>query len=64
MSKEPTQYKAPACTLCNHITILSTNYDAFYCGVCNLWAENKCTDSDCSYCGKRPEKPLKKRSVK
>ncbi len=31
-------------------------YDAYYCVVCNKWLEDKCSDKDCEFCSKRPER--------
>jgi hypothetical protein len=35
----------------------SEKYDTYFCGECNKWLEEKCTDPDCQYCTTRPEKP-------
>lgn len=42
---------------CPHPRIYSTRWDAYYCEVCDRWAESKCKDPDCEFCRDRPEKP-------
>jgi hypothetical protein len=32
--------------------------DAYFCRACNAWTEAKCSDTNCSYCSKRPVRPL------
>ena len=39
------------------------DYDAYYCGPCNVWAEEKCTDPNCEFCPDRPEVPVNKTSA-
>jgi|LauGreDrversion4_2_1035121.scaffolds.fasta_scaffold06021_9 hypothetical protein len=35
----------------------SEEYDAYYCGPCNVWSEDKCGDVECEFCKIRPELP-------
>lgn len=39
------------------------DYDAYYCGPCNVWAEEKCTDPNCEFCPNRPEVPVNETST-
>ena len=48
------------CEFCNEEKRYNRIYDCYYCQYCNAWLEEKCTDSQCQFCPKRPEKPLKK----
>lgn len=45
------------CPACNSERQYAYKYDAFYCELCNMWLEDKCTDPECEYCTTRPEKP-------
>ena len=38
----------------------SERWDAYYSKSKNEWAEGKCSDPDCMFCTKRPEKPMTK----
>ncbi|MCK5017725.1 MAG: hypothetical protein KAS32_11740 [Candidatus Peribacteraceae bacterium] len=40
-----------------HKVILNYKYDAYYCELCNVWVEGKCSEYECWACSKRPEKP-------
>jgi hypothetical protein len=42
------------CPKCGMIKTYSEKYDAYYCGPCNEWLEDICTDRDCLYCNNRP----------
>ncbi|MCE4048833.1 MULTISPECIES: hypothetical protein [Bacillaceae] len=46
------------CKKCQHNLVYYEDYDAYFCPSCNEWTEVKCEDPNCSYCPKRPEKPL------
>jgi hypothetical protein len=35
----------------------SNRYDAYYCELCNKWIDDKCTNPECEFCSKRPDKP-------
>jgi hypothetical protein len=35
----------------------SDDYDSYYCGECDVWAEAACGDKRCTYCATRPTKP-------
>lgn len=48
------------CAVCNKKVAHNELYDCYYCKYCNLWLETKCTDSECTFCTRRPEKPLNK----
>jgi hypothetical protein len=47
----------PICPICHKKGKLNTTYDAYYC--CNTWLENKCSDTECDFCNKRPDTPPK-----
>ena len=36
----------------------NSEFDCYYCSKCNDWKEPKCSDLECHFCTKRPEKPL------
>ena len=36
----------------------SEEYDAYFCGTCNKWLEDKCNDPECEYCPARPATPM------
>ena len=38
--------------------LMSDEFDALYCGRCNRWIDSKCLAPHCSYCSKRPMRPL------
>jgi ribosomal protein S27AE len=46
------------CNRCGQRTSMSDEFDALYCGRCNRWIDSKCSDPHCSYCSKRPVRPL------
>lgn len=37
--------------------VRSERYDAYYCGPCDEWAEEKCGNETCEFCAWRPERP-------
>lgn len=45
------------CPNCSSEVKYSNQYDAYYCELCNKWLEEQCSDSDCSFCSKRPDLP-------
>lgn len=50
------------CPVCNTKTKYNTEYDCFYCEVCNIWTESTCPDAyDCEFCAKRPETPIEEK---
>jgi hypothetical protein len=46
------------CKICKERLIYYQKYDTLFYAKCNSWTENRCTDLDCNYCSKRPNKPL------
>jgi hypothetical protein len=46
------------CNRCGHKTERSGEFDALYCASCNRWTERTCSQPDCEFCTKRPERPL------
>lgn len=32
-------------------------HDAMYCPRCDMWLEPKCSDPDCDFCHRRPDRP-------
>lgn len=45
------------CSACGSEKTYSSKYDAYYCELCNIWLEQKCSDTTCHFCTTRPEKP-------
>ena len=45
------------CPKCRAIKTYSDMYDSYYCGQCNEWLEDICTDRECFYCNNRPLTP-------
>ena len=45
------------CTHCFEPIKYSTKYDTFYCKECDKWFETTCSDINCEFCAKRPNKP-------
>lgn len=51
-------YSDAKCPICGKKTTLQIDkYDAWCCISCNEWLEDTCTDSNCSFCAKRPWTP-------
>ncbi|MGE7114585.1 hypothetical protein [Lysinibacillus sp. NPDC047702] len=46
------------CSNCKFNLVYYDDFDAYFCPKCNSWLESKCSDPECKYCFKRPEKPL------
>lgn len=44
---------------CGHKTKYSEKYDCYYCKECNKWLEGQCSDKECEFCSKRPDKPMR-----
>ena len=49
------------CASCGCERIFHEMYDSFFCPRCNEWLEVTCEYPDCSYCAKRPKRPLPRR---
>ncbi len=45
-----------------HHRIYNEEFDAYHCIKCNQWLEKQCSDSNCEFCSKRPEKPPNKKT--
>ena len=45
------------CPICNRYSDYNDEYDVYYCKVCDIWLEDKCSDPNCEFCVYRPEKP-------
>ena len=45
------------CPNCGGKKSYSDKYDSYYCKKCLIWLEEKCTNSKCEFCSKRPKKP-------
>jgi hypothetical protein len=45
------------CPICHTVRSYSEEWDSFYCKGCNKWLEEKCEDTNCRFCGSRPEVP-------
>jgi len=39
-----------------HPTQYIKKYDAYYCFLCEEWAEDVCSDEECEFCSDRPDK--------
>jgi predicted RNA-binding Zn-ribbon protein involved in translation (DUF1610 family) len=46
---------------CGHRLDYSEKYDSYFCPVCNIWTEKKCSDENCVFCKDKPDKPLMKK---
>jgi len=46
------------CPRCGARKVYNQEFDADFCPACNRWLGRKCSDAGCSYCSKRPAKPL------
>lgn len=46
---------------CDHDKIYSYQHEAYYCQICDEWAEIACADANCVYCKDRPPRPAKRR---
>jgi len=42
---------------CGDIVVLCEEFDAFFCGSCDVWLESVCGDSSCPCCLGRPSMP-------
>lgn len=40
----------------NERPLRNEEYDCYYCVGCGEWLETKCSDINCEFCSKRPEK--------
>ena len=45
------------CTVCGNWFHFDTVFDAYFCDPCDEWASNKCSDTQCSQCDRRPKRP-------
>ena len=45
------------CEVCDAKLKYSDEYYASYCSSCVRWIEDKCSDSECVFCGVRPDRP-------
>ena len=48
------------CEKCNSPIFYDERYDSHFCGKCNEWHEEGCSDPNCGFCGKRPPRPLER----
>ena len=42
---------------CDHEKKYCPKHDAYYCVVCDVWLEKKCSDKTCQFCHERPDRP-------
>jgi hypothetical protein len=49
--------KCPVCGAQGKYSYYDDGYDAYYCEPCNKWIDEKCSDPECEWCSKRPERP-------
>lgn len=45
------------CENCSTEGKYNERWDAYYCKKCDAWSEKKCSDTNCFFCHRRPEKP-------
>jgi hypothetical protein len=48
------------CNNCGAERRYDEEFDSYFCSICDCWLERVCGDTECEYCGERPEKPLDK----
>lgn len=46
------------CKYCKSAAVHYELHDSFFCVLCNIWTEGKCTYEQCTYCNNRPDKPF------
>jgi len=44
------------CYKCKGVVSYSELYDTHYCAKCLVYLDSKCSDEDCVFCPKRPDK--------
>lgn len=44
------------CDKCKGAASYSELYDVYYCNKCMIYLEDKCSNSDCCFCPKRPDR--------
>lgn len=49
--------RTPLCPSCGSSGTRIGQFDAYSCGVCNAWLEERCDDTTCSFCADRPNRP-------
>jgi len=48
------------CKKCTGPIYYSELYDSYFCGRCNQWHEDACSDPTCRFCSARPPHPLQR----
>lgn len=52
------QSTAPrTCFGCGNKTEHNETYDVYFCAMCDVYTEDKCSDHLCQFCRNRPERP-------
>jgi uncharacterized CHY-type Zn-finger protein len=46
------------CQHCNTRLVYAEHYDARLCPRCNAWVDAECSETYCTYCTRRPERPI------
>lgn len=46
------------CKKCNYHTFHYEFHDSYFCAFCNSWNDDKCGDTECYYCARRPFVPF------
>ncbi len=46
------------CPCCGGDKEYSSDFDAMFCPVCNIWLDVRCGDEMCDFCSRRPERPM------
>jgi hypothetical protein len=49
--------KRRVCPQCGREADHCSEYDSYYCEVCDIWLDPVCGDPNCMFCAHRPEKP-------
>ena len=49
--------KRRVCPQCGREADHCSEYDSYYCEVCDIWLDPVCGDPNCIFCAHRPEKP-------
>jgi hypothetical protein len=52
--------KQPTTCICGSESAYNEAYDSFFCKASNIWLDDKCSETDCDFCSKRPEKHIKR----
>lgn len=48
---------AYTCPECGGKTKRNEKYDVYFCAACDVYSEERCGDTKCFYCSRRPDRP-------